>query len=57
MLLQELKDFYVLIINGPIFDQLVKNKQEEIEKLVEKSRNDDYRTGNVLDHLHHHLYH
>lgn len=57
MLLQELKDVYVLIINGPIFDQLLKNKQEEYEKLVEMSRNDDYTTENVLDYLHHHLYH
>ena len=33
--------------------QLLKNKQEGFEKLIEMSRNDDYTTGNLLDYLQH----
>ena len=56
MTLVEFKDFNVLIGNKPFPDQLVKNKQEAIEKLVEISRNDDYATGNLLYFLYHHKY-
>ena len=37
----EINDFNALIDNAPIFDQLVKNKQEAHEKLLPMSRNDD----------------
>ena len=40
----EIKDF------KSRFDQLVRNKLEAYEKLVEISRNNDYTTRNVLDH-------
>ena len=43
--------FNALIDNKPFFDQPVKNKPEVYEKLVEMSRNSDYRTGNLLDYL------
>ena len=49
MPLVEIKDFNALIDNKPFFDQPVKNKQEAYEKLIEMSKNDDYRTGNLLD--------
>ena len=37
-----MNDFNAFIDNKPFFDQLVKNRQEAYEKLVEMSRNDDY---------------
>ena len=45
MPLVEIKDFNALIDNKSFFDQPVKNKQEECEKLIEMSRNGDYTTG------------
>ena len=51
MPLIEIKDFNELIDNKTFFDQLIKNKKEAYEKLVEMSRNDDYTTGNLLDYL------
>ena len=39
-----------------MFDQPVKNKQEEYEKLVEMSRNNNYTTGNLLNYLYHQKY-
>ena len=56
MLLVEIKDFNTLIDSKPFFDQLVKNKQEAYEKLVEMSPNVDYTTGNLLDFLYHQKY-
>ena len=56
MLLVEMKDFNALIDSKLCFDQLVKHKQEAYEKLVETSRNNDYKTGNVLDYLSHQKY-
>ena len=56
MLLVEIKDFNALINNKPFFGQLVKNKQEAYEKLIEMSRNDDHTTGNLLDYLYHQKY-
>ena len=50
MPLVEIKDFNALIDNKPLFDQLVKNKHEVYEKLIEMSRNDNYTTGNYLYH-------
>ena len=49
MPLIEIKDFNALISNKLVFDQPVKNKQEAYEKCIERSRNDDYTTGNLLD--------
>ena len=49
MSLVEIKDFNVLIDNKQFFDQPVKIKQGEYEKLIEMSRNGDYTSGNVLD--------
>ena len=51
MLLVEIKDVNSLVDNKPFFDQPVKNKQEIYKKLVEMSRNDDYKTGHPLDYL------
>ena len=51
MSLVEIKDFNVLIDNKQFFDQPVKIKQGEYEKLIEMSRNGDYTSGNVLDFL------
>ena len=48
MPLLEIKDFNESIDNKSFFDKPVKNKQEEYEKLVETSKNDDYTTGNLL---------
>ena len=56
MLLGEIKYFNALIDNKLFFDQPVKSKQEEYEKLIEISRNDDYTTGNLLDYLYHQNY-
>ena len=56
MLLVEIKDFKALFDNKPLFDQPVKNKQEAHEKLIEMSRNNDCRTGNLLDYLYHQSY-
>ena len=46
--LAEIEDLNELIDVKPFFDQLVKNKQEAYEKLIEMSRNNHY-TGNLLD--------
>ena len=43
----ETTDFDALIDNKPFFDQPVKNKQEASEKLIERSGNNDYTTGNL----------
>ena len=56
MPLVEIKDFNALIDNKPIFDQLMKSKQEAYEKLAKMSRNNGYTTGNVLDYSYHHNY-
>ena len=42
MSLVEIKYFDPLIGNKPFFDQPVKNKQKEYEKIIEMSRNVDY---------------
>ena len=51
MPLVEIKDFNTLINKRPFFDQLVKNKHEAYEQLVEISRNNDYTTENLFDYL------
>ena len=52
----EINDFSALIDNAPIFDQLVKNKQEAYGKLLPMSRNDDWTTRNLLDFSYHQNY-
>ena len=49
--LLENKDFNVLIDNEPVFVPPVENKQEAYENLLEMSRNDDYTTRKLIDHL------
>ena len=56
MPLVKFKDFNALICNKPIFDKIVKSKQETCEKFLEMSRNDNYTTGNLLDYLHYENY-
>ena len=51
MALVEIKDFNVLIDNKQFLDQPVKNRQEAHEKLVEKPRNNDYMSGNLLNYV------
>ena len=53
MPLVEIKDFNALIDNKAFFDQPVKNKGKASGKLIEMSKNNNYTTGNLLDHLHH----
>ena len=45
----EIKDFNVLIDGKSFFDLPVKNEEETYEKIIEKSKNNDYTTGNLLD--------
>ena len=56
MQLVEIKDLNVLIDNKLFFDQPEKIKQDAYGKLVKRSRNDDYATGNLLDFLYHQDY-
>ena len=56
MPLVEIEDFNALIDNKPCVDHPVKNKQEAYEKLIEITKNDDYATGNLLDHFYHQKY-
>ena len=49
MPLVKIKDFNALIDNEPFFHQPVKSKQEAYEKLIERLKNYDYTTGNLLD--------
>ena len=51
-----MKDFDALVEKKLFFDQLVKSKQEGFEKFVKISRNDDYTTGNLLDHFYYQKY-
>ena len=45
----EIKDFDVLIDGKIFFDVPVKNKEEAYEKIMSISKNNDYKTGNLLD--------
>ena len=45
----EIKDFNVLIDGKSFFDVPITNKEETYEKIIEMSKNNDYRTGNLLD--------
>ena len=44
----EVKDFNVLIDGRPLFEIPVKNKEEAYEQIIEMSRNNDYKTDNLL---------
>ena len=46
----EIKDFNVLIDGKSFFDVPVKNKEEAYEKIMSINKNNDYTTGNLLDH-------
>ena len=48
----EIKNFNVLGDVKKIFDVPVKNKEEAYEKIIEISKNNDYRTDNLLDYEH-----
>ena len=39
----------MLIDGKPFFEIPVKNKQEAHEQIIERSKNNDYSTGNLLD--------
>ena len=45
----EIKDINVLIDGKPFFEIPVKNKEEAYEQITEMSKNNDYKTGNLLD--------
>ena len=45
----EIKDFNVLVDGKCFFEKPIKNKEETYEKIIEKSKNNDYTTGNLLD--------
>ena len=45
----EIKDFNVLIDGKPFFEIPEKNKEEAYEAIIEMSKNNDYRTGNLLN--------
>ena len=46
----EIKDFNVLTDRKSFFDVPVKRKEEAYEKVMSISKNNDYTTGNLLDH-------
>ena len=45
----QIKDFNVLIDGKSFFDMPIKNGEETYEQIIEMGRNNDYRTGNLLD--------
>ena len=45
----EIKDFNVLIDGKSFFDLPVKNEEEAYKKIIGMSKNNDYKTGNLLD--------
>ena len=53
MSLVEIKKIKVFIFNTPSFNQPVKNKHEAYKRFVEMSNNNDYTTGNLLNHSYH----
>ena len=46
----QIKDFNVLIDEKSLFDMPIKNGEETYEQIIEMGRNNDYTTGNLLDH-------
>ena len=45
----EIKDVNGLINGKPFFEIPLKNKEEPYEQIIEMSKNNDYKTGNLLD--------
>ena len=45
----EIKDFNVLLDGESFFDVPVKNKEEAYEKIISSSKNNDYKSGDLLD--------
>ena len=45
----EIKDFTILIDGKIFFDLPVKNEEEVYRKVMSINRNNDYKTGNLLD--------
>ena len=45
----EIKDFTILIDGKIFFDLPVKNEEEVYRKVMSVNRNNDYKTGNLLD--------
>ena len=45
----KINDFNVLIDGKSFFDLPVKNEEEDYEKIIDMSNNNDYITGNLLD--------
>ena len=45
----EVENFNVLIDGKPFFEIPVKNKEEAYEAIIERSKNNEYRRGNLLD--------
>ena len=45
----EIKDVNGLINGKPFFEIPLKNKEESYEQIIEMSKNNDYKTGNLLD--------
>ena len=45
----EIKDFTILIDGNIFFDLPVKNEEEVYRKVMSVNRNNDYKTGNLLD--------
>ena len=45
----QIKDFNVLINGKGFFDMPIKNGEETYEQIIEMEKNNDYRTGNLLD--------
>ena len=43
------KDFNVIIDNLAFFDLPIKTEEEAYEKILDISRNNEYKTGNLLD--------
>ena len=43
------KDFNLLYDEKNFFDTLIENKEETFEKIIDVRRNNDYKTGNLLD--------
>ena len=43
------KDFNLLYDEKNFFDTLIENKEETFEKIIDMRRNNDYKTGNLLD--------
>ena len=45
----EIKDFNVLIDGKSFFDIPINNNEETYKQIIEMGRNNEYKTGNLLD--------